>query len=178
MAIDNRARLTVGDHVYCFDRCGVSMIIYSLTTRVWKQLEVGCSSWCRLVEHEGKNMKVEQKEPNARSVKIYRYNDTALRWDRLNDNDVKDISWFFLRVHASYSVKGEGSKGYFLQAKRTGKFRMTGALYGYQIEVYNLKDGSKEILSQDVYLPFCRVGRYGMITRICYCSEVRHDVFD
>ncbi|CAK7322969.1 unnamed protein product [Dovyalis caffra] len=103
MEIDSRAGLTVGDHVYCFDICGVS--------------------WMRLVvSHEGEIMKVVPKESNARSLKIY-----------------------------SYSVKGEGSKVYVLQAKRN--LRIVRALCGYQIEVYNLKDGSKEILSQDVYLP-------------------------
>lgn len=114
--------VTIGRHVYCYNGggpCGQfgRVIIYNMDSDLWKELpgsEVGLSY---IAEHDGEIVKMvrEVREGNYFSYKFFKYNDADTAWERLNNDAVRDTSWYLCDPrNCLFSAKEQGLKVYDL----------------------------------------------------------------
>ncbi|XP_058225125.1 F-box protein At4g00893-like [Rhododendron vialii] len=146
--------VTMGRHVYCYNGCGPCgqfgrMIIYNMDSDLWKELpgsEVGLSY---IAEHDGEIVKMvrEVREGNYFSYKLFKYNDADTAWERLNNDAMRDTSWYLCDPHnCFFSAKEQGMKVYDLcPCRNTRGFKCCDA-----VDVHDLLAGTRQTL----HLPY------------------------
>lgn len=113
-----RNLITVGKLVYLYDRCG-RLIIYNMASDSWKVLSGSTNVLLKgyVTEHDGAILKIEhemREDQNFGSYELFVYNDADTAWERLNNDAVRDTSWFLGDSKSCFSVKEKGLKVYFL----------------------------------------------------------------
>lgn len=149
--------LVHGQHVYCFDLWGMT-IIYDLETHEWKEIPAGPENaetgLCHMMEYEGEIIRVDRNRGPGFSLTMSKYNGFSSSWEKFktNDDDVKlkDISFLFLQPYCYHcfcakATKEDGplkKKAYVLQPS-SGTRDVPNR---FNVFVQDLADGSNEIL--------------------------------